>query len=202
MLMTNNTHNTFQFSPNVSNVRILRKYIYFAETPPQRMLGKPMQRNSTWLSAGGTDYSGWAVKTNIWSKWKTLKEAFKAQQVWQAPAFASAHSDRVLAAVRMGRVFFISVSRHDKMKMRPRNVSKDNDTDSELLLKHHLQLTGRLVSRAYIGWDNHKRYSERGLMLQRQLANVRHARLTTTFVLSSDQCSWLGLKLTERYVSG
>lgn len=33
------------------------------------------------------------------------------------------------------------------MKMRPRNVSKDNDTDSELLPKYDLQLTDRLVSK-------------------------------------------------------
>lgn len=43
------------------------------------------------------------------------------------------------------------------MKMRPRNVSKDNDTDSELLPKYDLQLTGRLVSKACIGWDNNKK---------------------------------------------
>lgn len=151
---------------------------------------------------GGTDHSGSAVKTSIWSKCKTLKEAHKAQQVRQAPAFANAHSDRVLAAVRMGRGGFLSVSRHDKMKMRPRNVSKDNDIDFELLPKYDLQLTGRLVSKADIGWENNNKYINIDLMLQRQLANVRHARLTTTFVLSSDQCSWLGLKLTGRYVSG
>lgn len=43
------------------------------------------------------------------------------------------------------------------MKMRPRNVSKDNDTDSDLLLKYDLQLTGRLVSKAYKDWDNNKK---------------------------------------------
>lgn len=43
------------------------------------------------------------------------------------------------------------------MKMRPRNVSKDNDTDSELLPKYDLELTGRLASKAYTGCENTKK---------------------------------------------